>query len=122
MSAASEGVLEPAIFAFAEPIEERWSHPLGVTLVPGGTNFCLFSRHASSVELLLFDHVEDTLTCAKFQCFDFEGLDKYPQLLEPLLFYVLHRANTAIYDGAQAAFRGTAPAPRSNPSRSSFPR
>src|SRR5262249_7513047 len=49
----------------------------------------------------LFDHVEDTLTCAQFQCFDFEGLDKYPQLLEPLLFYVLHRANATIYDDAQ---------------------
>jgi type IV secretion system protein VirB4 len=51
----------------------------------------------------LFDHVEDTLTFARFQCFDFEGMDKYPQVLEPLLFYVLHRANAAIYDPAQAA-------------------
>lgn len=48
----------------------------------------------------LFDHVEDTLTCAPFQCFDFEGLDRYPQLLEPLLFYVLHRANANIRDSA----------------------
>ena len=51
----------------------------------------------------LFDQVEDTLTFARFQCFDFEGMDKYPQVLEPLLFYVLHRANAAIYDPAQAA-------------------
>jgi len=51
----------------------------------------------------LFDHVEDTLTFARFQCFDFEGMEKYPQVLEPLLFYVLHRANAAIYDPAQAA-------------------
>jgi len=51
----------------------------------------------------LFDHVEDTLTCARFQAFDFEGLDKYPQLLEPLLFYVLHRANATISDMAQTA-------------------
>ena len=29
--------------------------------------------------------------------FDFEGIDKYPQVLEPLLFYVLHRANASIY-------------------------
>ncbi len=51
----------------------------------------------------LFDHVEDTLTFARFQCFDFEGMDHYPQVLEPLLFYVLHRANAAIHDPAQAS-------------------
>ena len=45
----------------------------------------------------LFDNVEDTLSFARFQAFDFEGLDKYPQILEPLLFYVLHRANASIY-------------------------
>ncbi len=46
----------------------------------------------------LFDNVEDNLTFAAFQTFDFEGLDKYPQILEPLLFYILHRANASIYD------------------------
>ena len=45
----------------------------------------------------LFDNVADTLSFARFQAFDFEGLDKYPQVLEPLLFYVLHRANASIY-------------------------
>lgn len=48
----------------------------------------------------LFDNAEDTLTCAKFQTFDFEGLEKFPQILEPLLFYVLHRANADIYDSS----------------------
>jgi type IV secretion system protein TrbE len=47
----------------------------------------------------LFDNVEDTLTFQRVQCFDFEGLEKYPLLLEPLLFYVLHRANASISDG-----------------------
>jgi type IV secretion/conjugal transfer VirB4 family ATPase len=51
----------------------------------------------------LFDNVTDTLTCATFQAFDFEGLDKYPQLLEPLLFYVLHRANATIHAAGHAA-------------------
>ena len=46
----------------------------------------------------LFDNVDDNLTFAEFQTFDFEGLDKYPQILEPLLFYILHRANASIYD------------------------
>ena len=31
-----------------------------------------------------------------FQYVDFEGLDAYPQLLEPLLFYLLHRADAAM--------------------------
>jgi len=31
------------------------SAPLGATPSPGGVNFSLFSRHASEVELLLFD-------------------------------------------------------------------
>jgi len=44
----------------------------------------------------LFDNLEDTLTFSKFQCFDFQGLEQYPALLEPLLFYVLHRANQVI--------------------------
>jgi hypothetical protein len=50
----------------------------------------------------LFDNVEDNLTFARFQAFDFEGMDKYPQVLEPLLFYILHRANASIYDPALA--------------------
>jgi type IV secretion system protein VirB4 len=44
----------------------------------------------------LFDNVDDNLTFATFQTFDFEGMDKYPEMLEPLLFYVLHRASEAI--------------------------
>jgi type IV secretion system protein VirB4 len=44
----------------------------------------------------LFDNVEDTVSFSKFQCFDFQGIDRYPQVLEPLLFYILHRANRLI--------------------------
>jgi type IV secretion/conjugal transfer VirB4 family ATPase len=46
----------------------------------------------------LFDNVEDTLTLQRLQCFDFEGLEQFPLVLEPLLFYVLHRASTTIQD------------------------
>lgn len=35
------------------------SSPLGATVVPGGVNFSVFSRDCSSVELLLFDQIED---------------------------------------------------------------
>lgn len=50
----------------------------------------------------IFDNVEDTLSFARFQTFDFEGMEKVPHVLEPLLFYVLHRAQASIYDGAVA--------------------
>jgi type IV secretion system protein VirB4 len=46
----------------------------------------------------LFDHVEDTLTLAPFQYVDFEGLDGMPLVLEPLLFYLLHRATATVND------------------------
>jgi type IV secretion/conjugal transfer VirB4 family ATPase len=46
----------------------------------------------------LFDHVEDTVTLAPFQSVDFEGLDGVPLVLEPLLFYLLHRATAMVAD------------------------
>ena len=48
----------------------------------------------------LFDHAEDTLTLSPFQTFDFEGMDKALDQVEPLLFYILHRASAAINDPA----------------------
>jgi type IV secretory pathway VirB4 component len=44
----------------------------------------------------LFDNVEDTLTFSRFQTFNFSGWDKYPDVLEPMLFYVLQRASSEI--------------------------
>ena len=40
------------------------SAPLGATVQPGGVNFSVYSKSASSVELLLFDG-EDDLTPAR---------------------------------------------------------
>ena len=51
----------------------------------------------------VFDNERDTLTLTRFQCFDFEGMDTYPQLIEPLLFYVLHRASAVVNDPATNA-------------------
>jgi type IV secretion system protein VirB4 len=48
----------------------------------------------------LFDNEEDTLSLGRFQCLDFEGMGQYPDIIQPLLFYVLHRANNVIYDPA----------------------
>ncbi len=46
----------------------------------------------------LFDNTQDTISFSRFQCFDFQDMREYPQLLEPLLFYVLNRADAIIRD------------------------
>ncbi|HEY1743753.1 MAG TPA: type IV secretion system DNA-binding domain-containing protein, partial [Granulicella sp.] len=46
----------------------------------------------------LFDNAEDTLSFSHFQTFNFAGWGDAPDVLEPLLFYVLHRANNEITD------------------------
>jgi len=45
----------------------------------------------------LFDNTEDTLSFSRFQTFNFAGWGDAPQVLEPLLFYVLHRASNEIH-------------------------
>ena len=49
----------------------------------------------------LFDNVDDTLSFSRFQTFNFAGWGETPDVLEPLLFYVLHRAANEIVDPAQ---------------------
>jgi type IV secretion system protein VirB4 len=49
----------------------------------------------------LFDNAEDTLSFSRFQTFNFAGWGDAPQVLEPLLFYVLHRASIEITDPAK---------------------
>ncbi|HEV2224542.1 MAG TPA: type IV secretion system DNA-binding domain-containing protein [Candidatus Acidoferrales bacterium] len=46
----------------------------------------------------VFDNPEDTISFSQFQCFDFQGMSQYPGILEPLLFYILHRGNAVIAD------------------------
>jgi len=41
---------------------------------------------------ILFDDAEDTLTSSDFQTFNFGEWGDAPDVLEPLVFYVLHRA------------------------------
>jgi len=50
----------------------------------------------------LFDNADDTLSFSRFQCFDFQSMTQVPEVLEPLLFYILHRANAVIRDRAIA--------------------
>jgi type IV secretion system protein TrbE len=51
----------------------------------------------------LFDNIEDTLTVERLQVFDLEVMRDYPVLLEPLLFYMLHRVVTRIQAPSDAA-------------------
>jgi type IV secretion system protein VirB4 len=51
----------------------------------------------------LFDNMEDTLSFANFQTFNFAGWGDAPEVLEPLLFYVLHRASNEIANPAKLA-------------------
>lgn len=50
----------------------------------------------------MFDRAEDTLSVNRLQVFDLESIAAYPELLEPLLFYVLHRVSTAVQDPSQS--------------------
>jgi glycogen operon protein len=43
---------------FVGGIAAGQSFPLGAAIRPGGVNFCVFSKSAANVELLLFDHVD----------------------------------------------------------------
>jgi type IV secretion system protein VirB4 len=51
----------------------------------------------------LFDNPEDTLSFSQFQTFNFAGWGDAPEVLEPLLFYVLHRASNEISDPKKLA-------------------
>ena len=51
----------------------------------------------------LFDNFEDNLSFSRFQTFNFYGWSDAPEVLEPLLFYVLHRASNEIADPKQLA-------------------
>jgi type IV secretion system protein VirB4 len=51
----------------------------------------------------LFDNAEDTLSFSRFQTFNFHGWNDAPEVLEPLLFYVLHRASNEIADPTKLA-------------------
>ena len=49
-----------------------------------------------------FDNIGDNVSYSRFQCIDFEGMDRLGVVLEPLLFYLLFRADEFIYDPALA--------------------
>ena len=60
-SDASPGIAVPRAgeTSVADSIDMGQSYPLGATVVPGGVNFSIYSRGASTIELLLFDRDND---------------------------------------------------------------
>jgi type IV secretion/conjugal transfer VirB4 family ATPase len=69
----------------AAMLPERLSRPLRRWVYPGQYHW-------------LFDHEEDNVSLANFQTFDFAGMEKYPDILEPLFLYVFHRADGMVHD------------------------
>lgn len=51
----------------------------------------------------LFDNIEDTLSFSRFQTFNFAGWGDSPEVLEALLFYILHRTTAEITDPQRLA-------------------
>src|SRR5262245_20462460 len=47
------------IRSVAEETKQERSFPLGATSSANGTNFCVYSKHATGIELLLFDCADD---------------------------------------------------------------
>jgi type IV secretion system protein VirB4 len=50
----------------------------------------------------IFDNVEDSLSLARLQCFDFQGVnnEQNADLIEPLMVWLLRRINEVLYDPA----------------------
>jgi type IV secretion/conjugal transfer VirB4 family ATPase len=98
------GILDPAIEReLYEQIENLYSldpalrtlDVLGNTLPRAIT--CTLAKWMRGGQFgYLFDNPQDTISFSRFQCFDFQQMSGYPELLEPLLFYILHRANEVI--------------------------
>ncbi|HZL99235.1 MAG TPA: hypothetical protein VFD43_03195, partial [Planctomycetota bacterium] len=64
--AAAKALSKPAADAASRtpvradgPHRRGRSFPLGSSLAPGGANFSLYSKHATKVQLLLFDGADD---------------------------------------------------------------
>ena len=53
----------------------------------------------------VFDNPTDTLSLERLQVFDFEAMRAYPAVLEPLLFYVLHRVSTTVQSSEETGLK-----------------
>ncbi len=90
---------EKALYAAVErayqlPLEIRTLSNFASILGPLGERLYRWTQAGQFGHL--FDNVEDTLTFSRFQTFNFDGWGDAPDVLEPLLFYVLHQASAEI--------------------------
>lgn len=97
---------EKALFAAIErayklPAEIRTLTNFASILGPLGERLHRWTRTGQFGHL--FDNPQDTLTFSRFQTFNFDGWSDYPDILEPLLFYVLQRASSEIERPANTA-------------------
>jgi type IV secretion system protein VirB4 len=97
---------EKALFAAIErayklPAEIRTLTNFTSILGPLGERLYRWTRAGQFGHL--FDNPADTLTFSRFQTFNFDGWSDYPDILEPLLFYVLQRASSEIEMPANTA-------------------
>jgi len=101
MNEAEEKELWEAIEALS--VLDRDQHRLGTLATTVGPALGQHLRRWTEGEQYgaWFDHIEDTVSFAKFQCFDFEGMEDIGAAREPLFFYLLHRANDIITDPAR---------------------
>src|ERR1700728_1043947 len=90
---------EKALFAAIErayklPAEIRTLTNFGSILGPLGERLHRWTQAGQFGHL--FDNPQNTLSFARFQTFNFDGWSDYPDILAPLLFYVLQRASSKI--------------------------
>jgi type IV secretion/conjugal transfer VirB4 family ATPase len=90
---------EKALFAAIErayklPVEIRTLTNFASIIGPLGERLHRWTRAGQFGHL--FDNAQDTLTFSRFQTFNFDGWSDYPDILEPLLFYVLQCASSEI--------------------------
>jgi isoamylase len=53
------GISKPSLSKMPEPITKGSSSPLGATVSRQGANFSVYSKHATGIELLLFNRADD---------------------------------------------------------------
>ncbi len=97
MAVGKETVMETAPFEYQ--IEPGRAHPLGAIPDENGVNFAVFSEHATSVELLLFDKHDDPKPIHTIQ------LDSYKHKT----FYFWHVYVRGLKPGASYAYRVDGP-------------
>jgi type IV secretion/conjugal transfer VirB4 family ATPase len=82
---------------YAKPADDR---RLGNLKIRKHLREALFNWVGQGQYGSIFDNAVDTISIAPFQVFDFQGLETYPLVVEPLFFYLFHRQRAVVYDPA----------------------